>query len=69
MTITDYDRRTGRPLVNGREAVAELSDGELEIELTIAGMQPRRRGARFDSLLNERARRRTGPRRPPRRPS
>jgi len=69
MTITDYDRRTGRPLVNGREAVAELSDGELEIELTIAAMQARQRGTRFDTLLKERARRRTRPRRPPRRPS
>jgi hypothetical protein len=49
--------------VDGREAVAELSDGELEIELTVAAMQGRHRAARLGTLLNERARRPTRPRR------
>jgi hypothetical protein len=54
----DYDKRTGRPLVNGRDSVEELSDDELEVELTIASAEPRHRGRRLDSLLVERARRR-----------
>jgi hypothetical protein len=54
----DYDNRTGRPLVNGRDSVEELSDDELEMELTIASGEPRHRGRRLDSLLLERARRR-----------
>jgi hypothetical protein len=58
VAIRDYDRRTGRPLAGGREAVRELSDTELEAELTIAAADRRRRGARLDALLAERARRR-----------
>jgi hypothetical protein len=54
----DYDERTGRPLSHGREAVEELSDGELEVELTIASSEPRHRGRRLNALLLERARRR-----------
>lgn len=55
----DYDERTGRPLVNGRESIIELSDAELEGEVTIAAAEPRWRGQRLDALLLERARRRT----------
>jgi hypothetical protein len=55
-----YDRRTGRPLAGGREAVEELSDAELEAELTIAAGEARRRVERLDVLLAERARRRAG---------
>jgi predicted nucleic acid-binding protein len=39
----DYDKRTGRPLVNGRDSIEELSDDELEAELTIASAEPRHR--------------------------
>jgi len=66
---TGADWRSGLALVDGRAAVAELSDGELEIELTVAAMQGRHRAAHLDTLLNERARRPTRPGRPPRRPS
>jgi hypothetical protein len=55
-----YDPRTGRPLAGGREAVEELSDAELEAELTIAAGDARRRVERLDVLLAERARRRGG---------
>jgi hypothetical protein len=55
----DYDERTGRPLVNGREMIEELSDGELEQELTIAAEEPRQRAHRLAALLLERARRQT----------
>ena len=54
----EYDKRTGRPLVNGHESVEELSDDELEVEVTIAAAEPRQRAQRLDALLLERARRR-----------
>ena len=53
----EHDVRTGRPLVNGRESIEELSDDELEVEVTIAAAEPRHRGPRLDALLLERARR------------
>lgn len=55
----EQDTRTGRPLVNGRDSIEELSDDELEVEVTIAAAEPRRRGLRLDALLLERARRRS----------
>ena len=55
---SDYDTRTGRPLVNGRESIEELTNDELERELTIAAAEPRHRARRLDALLLERARRR-----------
>ena len=58
--ILEYDKRNGRPLVEGHEAVAELSDDELEAEVTIAIEEPRRRELRLDVLLAERARRFSG---------
>ena len=54
----ERDQRTGRPLVNGRDSIEELSDAELEVEVTIAAAEPRHRGLRLDALLLERARRR-----------
>ena len=54
----EHDVRTGRPLVNGRESIEELSDDELEVEVTIAVAAPRHRGPRLDALLLERTRRR-----------
>ena len=54
----ERDQRTGRPLVNGRDSIEELSDAELEVEMTIAAAEPRHRGLRLDALLLERARRR-----------
>jgi hypothetical protein len=54
----EQDERTGRPLVNGRDSIEELSDQELEVEMTIAAAEPRHRGPRLDALLLERARRR-----------
>lgn len=54
----EHDERTGRPLVNGRDSIEELSDDELEVEVTIAAAEPRHRGLRLDALLLERARRR-----------
>ena len=54
----ERDERTGRPLIDGRDAIEELSDDELEVEVTIAVAEPRRRGLRLDALLLERARRR-----------
>jgi hypothetical protein len=54
----ERDARTGRPLVNGRESIEELNDDELEVEVTIAAAEPRRRGPRLDALLLEQARRR-----------
>jgi hypothetical protein len=54
----ERDERTGRPLVNGRDSIEELSDDELEVEVTIAVAAPLRRGLRLDALLVERARRR-----------
>jgi hypothetical protein len=53
----ERDQRTGRPLVNGRDSIEELSDAELEVEVTIAAAEPRHRGLRLDALLLERARR------------
>jgi hypothetical protein len=38
--------------------IAELSDDELEQEVTIAAAEPRQRAQRLDALLLERARRR-----------
>jgi hypothetical protein len=54
----EQDQRTGRPLVNGRDSIEELSDDELEVEVTIAAAEPSRRRLRLDALLLERARRR-----------
>ncbi len=54
----EHDARTGRPLVGGRDSIEELSDDELEVEVTIAAAEPRHRGPRLDALLLERARRR-----------
>ncbi len=54
----EHDVRTGRPLVDGRDSIEELSDDELEVEVTIAAAEPRHRGPRLDALLLERARRR-----------
>lgn len=54
----EHDERTGRPLVDGRDCIQELSDDELEVEVTIAAGNARRRGSRLDALLLERARRR-----------
>jgi len=53
-----HDERTGRPLVDGRDCIEELSDDELEAEVTIAAEEPSRRRLRLDALLLERARRR-----------
>jgi hypothetical protein len=53
-----HDKRTGRPLFDGRDSIEELSDDELEAEVTIAAEEPVRRGLRLDALLLERARRR-----------
>ncbi len=54
----EHDKRTGRPLFDGRDSIEELSDDELEAEVTIAAEEPRWRGLRLDALLLERARRR-----------
>ena len=56
--MREHDERTGRPLVDGRDSIEELSDDELEVEVTIAVAEPRRRGRRLDALLLEQARRR-----------
>ena len=56
--LREHDERTGRPLVDGRDSIEELSDDELEFEVTIAAAEPRHRGLRLDALLLERARRR-----------
>jgi hypothetical protein len=53
----EHDERTGRPLVNGRDSIEDLTDDELEAEMTIAAAEPRHRGLRLDALLLERARR------------
>lgn len=57
-TGRDYDERTGRPLVDGRDRIEELTDPELEAEVTIAAAEPHHRARRLDALLLERARRR-----------
>jgi hypothetical protein len=54
----EYDRRTGRPLIDGRDRVEALTVEELEAEVTIAAAEPRRRAQRLDTLLSELARRR-----------
>jgi hypothetical protein len=54
----DYDNRTGRPLIDGRDRIDALTDSELEAELTIAAMEPNRRARRLDALLLEQAKRR-----------
>lgn len=56
--LREFDRRTGRPLVDGRDRIEKLTDEELETELTIAVAAPLRRGERLDHLLLERAKRR-----------
>ena len=53
------DLATGRPLVDGRDDAFEaLTESEIEIELTVAASDARRRGRRLDALLQERTRRR-----------
>jgi hypothetical protein len=54
----ENDKRTGRPLFDGRDSIEELSDDELEAEVTIAAEEPRHRARRLDALLLEQARRR-----------
>jgi hypothetical protein len=54
----DYDKRTGRPLADGSDAVEALTDEELEVELTVAAAEPVRRAKRLDDVLLERTRRR-----------
>lgn len=54
----ELDRRTGRPLVHGREIVAALTTDELEAEVTIAANAPKRREKRLKALLGELERRR-----------
>jgi hypothetical protein len=54
----EYDRRTGRPLSDGRDVIDVLSDDELQAEVTIAAADPTRRARRLDALLLEVARRR-----------
>ena len=57
----EHDRRTGRPLVDGRDDVEALTADELEAELTIAASEPRHRAKRLNSLLRELERRRRHP--------
>jgi hypothetical protein len=59
--MRQVDQRTGRPLVDGYDRIDELTDDELEAELTIAAAEPRHRGERLDNLLLERTRRRGQP--------
>jgi hypothetical protein len=54
----EHDRRTGRPLVNGRDTVEALTTEELEAEVTIAVAAPIRRETRLNALLRELERRR-----------
>jgi hypothetical protein len=55
----EHDARTGRPSVGPFEAVASLTDRELEEELLIAASAPDHlRADRFERLLRERERRR-----------
>lgn len=51
----DYDERTGRPLVDGRERIEELSEDGLELEVAIAAAEPGQRAGRLDALLFEHA--------------
>jgi hypothetical protein len=59
--MREHDRRTGRPLVKGRDTVEALSTEELESEVTIAAAAPVRRANRLNSLLRELERRRLRP--------
>jgi hypothetical protein len=54
----DYDRRTGRPLTDGRDIISVLTNEELEAEVTIAAAEPKLRAQRLDALLLELSRRR-----------
>jgi len=54
----ERDRRTGRPLVDGRDNVEALTLEELEAEVTIAASEPRHRENRLNRLLRELERRR-----------
>jgi hypothetical protein len=54
----EHDRRTGRPVINGRDVVEELTMEELEVELTIAVGAAKRRANRLNLLLRELDRRR-----------
>lgn len=54
----EYDKRTGRPLVNGQDIIELLTTEELEAELTIAAYEPTRRASRLDAVVLELARRR-----------
>jgi hypothetical protein len=54
----DYDRRSGRPLTDGRDVIPALSDDELEAEVTVAAAEPSRRAGRLHELLLEQAKRR-----------
>jgi hypothetical protein len=56
--VRESDKRTGRPLVEGQDTVAALTDEELEVELTIAAAEPKRRAPRLDAVLLELTRRR-----------
>ena len=52
------DRRTGRPLTDGRDIISVLTNEELEVEVTIAAAEPKWREQRLDALLLELSRRR-----------
>jgi hypothetical protein len=54
----EYDRVTGRPLVDGCDRIDRVTVEELEAEVTIAAAEPRRRAERLDALLLELGRRR-----------
>ena len=62
---TSYNPATGRPLVDGNEAVESLTDPELEAELTVASHDPVRRARRFDQLVAEWVKRHRAARRLP----
>ena len=57
--MREYDPRTGRPLIGGCDAIERLTDAELDVEMTIAAMEPttHRRAHRLTELLLERKRR------------
>jgi hypothetical protein len=60
MTVNDHtrDTATGRPILDDQELVRDLTDNELEEELLVAAMaRNRERIDRFNTLLEERARR------------
>ena len=54
----EYDERTGRPLTDGQDMITDLTDRELEAEVTISSAEPVRRAQRLDLLLLEQAKRR-----------